>query len=122
MLGDLPLISAQHFLDLGNEYWRERGYFAQSTQWGVPADLVRLQRLLHNKGKDEDVVDGEENSLILSSKHGSWTYGNGNKIPYHEDILPRWEGTSMFLFCLAIGSLRLIYGGGFLFIFISKRY
>ena len=90
MLGDLPLISAQHFLGLGNEYWKERGSYAHSTQHGAPADLVRLQRLLHQKGQEEDAVDGEENSILLLSKPNSWTYGN--KIPYHEDILPRWEG------------------------------
>ena len=96
MLGDLPLITAQHFLNLGNEYWRERGFGGQDQLWAAPTTLQRLQRLLHHKGQEEDADDGEENNLIVESKYkvssySSWT--RDFKIPFHEDILPRWEGT-----------------------------
>ena len=105
MLGDLPLITAQHFLDLGNEYWKERGFCAYNVRYGVPADLERLQRLLHQKGQEKDVSydsDEEEeakriNSIILETKRKFRSWTEDNKIPYHEDILPRWEGT--FCFC-----------------------
>jgi len=99
VLGGIPLIRASHFRALGNEYWRGTEF----CSWNAPADLERLQNLLHQKGQEKDVSydsDDEEeeeqriNGIILEAKtkyeYRSWT--DDNKIPYHEDILPRWEG------------------------------
>ena len=97
MLGDLPLISAQHFLDLGQEYWSKRGFNAYNVHCGAPADLERLQRLLHQKGQELDSVEGKENNLKVVSKYRTASYirrYRNSKIPYHEDILPQWEGTN----------------------------
>jgi len=103
VLGGIPLIRASHFRALGNEYWRGTEF----CSWNAPPDLERLQNLLHEKGQEKDVSkyeydsdDDEEekrriNSIILEAKtkysYRSWT--DDNKIPFHEDILPRWEGT-----------------------------
>ena len=100
MLGDLPLITAQQFSNLGQDYWKERGYSSGLSEWGAPANLERLQRLLHQKGREEDADDEQENRIVLVSKYkGYRNWAIDNKIPYHEDILPRWEGA--FCFCFA---------------------
>jgi hypothetical protein len=105
VLGGIPLIRASHFRALGQEYWRGRGV---SSWYTASNNLERLQRLLHEKGQEKDVSyedsDDEEeeeqriNGIILEAKtkYRSWT--EDDKIPYHEDILPRWEGTLMFLY------------------------
>jgi len=101
VLGGISLIRASHFRSLGNEYWRGRGV----SSWYTASDnLERLQRLLHQKGQEKDVSydsdDDEEeerriNSIILESKYKPYRgdYVENYQIPYHEDILPRWEGT-----------------------------
>ena len=102
VLGGIPLIRASHFRALGNEYWRETGF----SSYSGPHDLERLQRLLHEKGQEKDVVvfsdvdDDEEeeerriNGMILEAKIKTYggRYTENKQIPYHEDILPRWEG------------------------------
>ena len=108
MLGDLPLITSQHFLDLGIDYWKERGFSGSAREWGAPTNLERLQRLLHQKGQEKDETEeGKENNLIVESKYRTSTnyyssWMRDNQIPYHEDILPRWEG-EFYLFYLVGG-------------------
>jgi len=105
VLDGIPLIRASHFRNLGQEYWRGTGF----SSYCGPNDLERLQNLLHEKGQEKDVEydsDDEEekeqriNGIILEAKtkYRSWT--EDDKIPYHEDILPRWEG--MFLYGVII--------------------
>ena len=107
MLGDLPLITAQHFQNLGQEYWRERGFSSGLHEWGAPSNLERLQRLLHQKEQEQDVTeeDEQDNKIVLISKYKVSNYRNwtiDSKIPYHEDILPRWQGTFVLLFWLEL--------------------
>lgn len=103
VLGGIPLIRASHFRALGQEYWNSTEF----CSWNAAPDLERLQRLLHEKKQEKDVSydsgDEEEeeqriNGIILEAKtkYRGWT--DNNKIPYHEDILPRWQGTLMFLY------------------------
>lgn len=96
VLGGIPLIRSSHFRDLGHNYWNGTGEF---SFYRAPQDLERLQRLLHQKGQEKDVTEeGEKNTIVLVSKYTRYGRTNSNKIPYHEDILPRWEGT--FFLCL----------------------
>jgi len=95
VLGGIPLIRSSHFRDLGQEYWNSTGEF---SMYRAPQDLERLQRLLYQKGQEEDADDEQENRIVLVSKYSRYGRTNYNRIPYHEDILPRWEG--VFCFCL----------------------
>ena len=103
VLGGIPLIRSSHFRELGQEYWRGTSF----SFYSAPHDLERLQRLLHTAteaAKDEG--EGKENTIVLVSKYTRYGRINDVKIPYHDDILPRWEGT--FCFCLVwLGSLSL---------------
>ena len=109
VLGGIPLIRSSHFRNLGQEYWRGRGV---SSWYTASNNLERLQRILHQKGGEKDVSkyeydsDDEEeekriNSIILESKYKPYRgdYVENYQIPYHEDILPRWEGTFLISSC-----------------------
>lgn len=119
-LGDLPFLSSSHFGALGNDYWKERG-FSSSMNWrsngyrGCPQDLERLQHLLHEQGRKQD---GEEDypyeagaytdradwqqvpihtekqhivTVVSKYKPRFRQSESNDTIPYHEDLLPRWE-------------------------------
>ena len=121
VLGGIPLIRAHTFRNLGQEYWRSRGFPSSYT---AANDLERLQRLLHEKGQEKDVSksecdsDEEEeeqriNSIILESKYKPYRgdYIRNDKIPYHEDILPRWQGTfTAYIFFLVLGNTFCMAG------------
>ena len=65
MLGDLPLLNSSHFT-------------AQGEDWVCSSRLENFQRILHRESqKGDGAID--MNSLFH------------DRIPYHPDILPRWE-------------------------------
>ena len=118
VLGGIPLLRASHFRDNWNEDWNDTEF----SSWNAPSDLERLQRLLYEqtKGKEQnDSVDDvedeeEENSIVLVSKYQPYRYNKrtrNNKIPYHEDILPRWEGTlTCHMLCFIVFCFDIWYG------------
>jgi len=111
VLGGIPLLRSSHF--------RNRGL----SSWNAPQDLERLQRLLYEQTKakeqndsDEDDEDEEneeeEKSIVLVSKYKPYSYRKwtwNNKIPYHEDILPRWQGTFLISCCYKCWELKGAY-------------
>ena len=93
VLGGIPLLRASHFRNCG------------LSGWNAPQNLERLQRLLYEQTKAKEQINDpddkeeeneeEEKSIVLVSKYKPYTYRKwtrNDKIPYHEDILPRWEG------------------------------
>ena len=107
VLGGIPLLRSSHFSALGYEYWNDTGF----SSYSAPRDLERLQRLLHEQTKakeqndsddEEEENEEEEKSIVLVSKYKPYSYRKwtwNNKIPYHEDILPRWQGTFLISCC-----------------------
>ena len=92
MVGELPLIGEEQWLQLGYPSVYANGVYHSGRQnnWEKRRGLVRLQHLLHeqSQGKDDKVV------LIGEYNHNYW-YRRGSlertKIVYDENILPNWE-------------------------------
>ena len=81
---------------------------------GCTGEFRTFTRLLHQKGQEEDADEGKENNLIILSKYAYYGGLRNRTIPYHEDILPRWEGT------FTAYNINIL--GSFLFMFVSEWY
>ena len=111
-LGDLPFLQASHFVESNNDYGNS--WLRNLHLRGSPRAFERLQHLLHEQGKKRDgeeyefEVDGyvdraswrqvplhidNQNTITLQSKYKPrFRRGESNdQIPYHADLLPRWE-------------------------------